>query len=74
MTGPRASINWGEHACEHWWCDGLEDFLVSYLLNTRHWQSEEDYFCAQTCSAAMRWLEDNNREGPFLLWLEMFDP
>jgi arylsulfatase A-like enzyme len=73
-SGPRAGIDWREHACEHWWCDGLEEFLVQYLLNTRHWQSEEDYFCAQTCDAAMRWLEDNRREGPFLLWLEMFDP
>jgi arylsulfatase A-like enzyme len=74
VSGPRAGINWREHVREHWWSEVLEERLIQYLLNTRHRRSEEDYFCARTCNAAMRWLEDNGREQPFLLWLEMFDP
>ncbi len=48
--------------------------IRQYLRNTRHIESEEDYFCARTTLAAMNWLEENHLNTPFLLWVEMFDP
>jgi len=48
--------------------------LRKFCLNNLDAHSEEDRVCARTIRAAMRWLGRNHRQGPFALWLEMFDP
>ena len=49
--------------------------------NERHWRnvhfcrkSESDYFCAQVCERASRWLERNHTHQDFYLHLDIFDP
>ena len=48
--------------------------LTDYLPLRQKWQGEEDQYAAKVCCAAMDWLEDVDRERPFLLWLDCFDP
>jgi hypothetical protein len=48
--------------------------LTDYLPLRQKWQGEEDQYAAKVCRAAMDWLEDVDRERPFLLWLDCFDP
>ena len=43
-------------------------------MNTQYRKSEEDFFCASSCNAAMSWLEQNISEKPFALFIDMFDP
>jgi arylsulfatase A-like enzyme len=51
-----------------------QENLLQYMMNTAMRKDEQDYFCAQSCTAAMKWLEQNARNKPFLLWIDMFDP
>jgi len=48
--------------------------IAQYLWNQRGRQVEEDYQCARVFLSAMRWLEDNAANAPFLLWIDSFDP
>ena len=48
--------------------------MIQYMMNTSLRKGEDDYFCAQTCRAAMDWLERSARQKPFLLFIDMFDP
>lgn len=48
--------------------------LTQYLLNIQDRKGEEDYFAAQVFSHAEGWLEDNQDNGPFFLWVDSFDP
>lgn len=48
--------------------------LVQYLLNKRHFSREADLTGAAVIQRGMTWLEENHDDGPFLLWLESFDP
>ncbi|MBW2179164.1 MAG: sulfatase [Deltaproteobacteria bacterium] len=48
--------------------------LMDYLPLRQKWQGEEDQYAAKVCGAAMDWLEKVDRERPFLLWLDCFDP
>ena len=38
------------------------------------WRGEDDRFPPRTAAKAVRWLEENYRFHPFLLWLDFFDP
>ncbi|MFW6164016.1 MAG: sulfatase, partial [Planctomycetota bacterium] len=38
------------------------------------WRGEEDRFAPRTARVAIRWLEENYRHHPFLLWVHFFDP
>jgi arylsulfatase A-like enzyme len=40
----------------------------------RYRNSEWDTFPAKTAETTIRWLEENNRAGPFFLWVDFFDP
>jgi len=74
-SGPRSSVNPEDHAPKHLLNPRFRDRIIQYVLNTRDRKSEEDYFCAQTCRAAAKWLEDNkDNDGPFMLFIDMFDP
>jgi len=48
--------------------------MKQYMANTAMRKSEEDYFCAQSVKTAITWLEQNTRQKPFFLWIDMFDP
>lgn len=74
MSGPRDKVDPQQHMPEHLWNKQYERAMAQYMMNTSLRRSEEDYFCAQSCRAAMDWLERNARQKPFLLWLDMFDP
>lgn len=73
-SGPRSSIDIKKHVLEHLITPMSTGTATQYLLNTMDRKSEDDYFCAQVCNKAVKWLKDNGREKSFLLWLEMFDP
>ena len=48
--------------------------LENHLAQHGHWQVEEDRFAPRTIQAACRWLEENQNEGQFFLYLDLFDP
>lgn len=73
-SGPREKFNPKKHMPEHLWNEGYDDNMRQYLMNTQNRKSEEDYFCARSCSAAMDWLEKNVNNKPFMLFIDMFDP
>jgi len=79
QSGPKEKFDARNYLPEHLWeldrySDGQNPRVLQYLLNTQDRRSEDDYFCARTCRLAMRWLERNLSQKPFMLWLEMFDP
>ena len=48
--------------------------LVQYLLNKRAFRLESELTGGIVIQRAMDWLKENHDDGPFLLWLESFDP
>ncbi len=48
--------------------------LTNYLRNISWWQNEEDRFAPRTIRAACRWLEENQDQDKFFLYLDLFDP
>jgi arylsulfatase A-like enzyme len=52
----------------------LDFIMVSYARNTAWWRSEEDRFAPRTIQAACRWLEENQDQEKFFLYLDLFDP
>jgi arylsulfatase A-like enzyme len=48
--------------------------LVQYLLNKRHFSREADLTGGAVIERGIDWLKDNHDQGPFMLWLESFDP
>lgn len=48
--------------------------LMQYLLNIQDRVSEEDYFAAKVFRSAARWVDDNARQKPFMLWVDSFTP
>jgi arylsulfatase A-like enzyme len=48
--------------------------LRSYLRNTADWRKEEDHFAPRTVQEACRWLERNQDQDKFFLYLDLFDP
>ena len=51
-----------------------KDGMVHYLRNVSDRQGEEDHFAPRTVQAACDWLDANHDQGPFLLYIDMFDP
>ncbi len=48
--------------------------LENYNRNTAWWQSEEDRFIAQSVKTACNWLERNQEQDKFFLFMDLFDP
>ncbi len=48
--------------------------LVQYLLNKRHFQKEAELTGGAVIQRGIDWLKENHDDGPFMLWLEAFDP
>jgi len=74
QSGPKEKFDPKKHMPEHLWNENYDRLMRQYLMNTQDLRGEEDYFCAQSCRAAMRWLERNTGSKPFMLWLDTFDP
>lgn len=53
---------------------GQPDRLAQYRRNVAERRGEEDYFPAQVIGQAARWLEEQGRQTPFFLHLDVFDP
>jgi arylsulfatase A-like enzyme len=49
-------------------------FFKTYLRNTSWWQGEEDRFTPRTLQAACNWLDRNQDQDQFFLWIDLFDP
>ncbi|UCC97195.1 MAG: sulfatase [Phycisphaerales bacterium] len=73
-SGPKDKFDPRKHMPAHLWNKRYDANMRQYMMNTQDRESEEDYFCARSCSAAMDWLEDNAEGGSFMLWIDMFDP
>ncbi len=75
VSGPRGSVHPENHAPPHLLNDYFRERIIQYVLNTKDRKGEKDYFCAQSCAAASRWLRNNKgNDGPFMLFVDMFDP
>ncbi len=75
VSGPRKSVHPEAHIPRHMLNPGYRELVTQYLLNTQERKGEEDYFCAESCAAAGRWLRDNEDNGtPLMLFVDMFDP
>lgn len=48
--------------------------LTQYLLNMLDRHCEEDYLPARVFRRACRWLDENRRNAPWLLWVDSFAP
>ena len=48
--------------------------LVQYLLNKRHFKKEAELTSGAVVQRGTDWLKENHDEGPFMLWMEAFDP
>ena len=73
-SGPKQNFDPKKHMPAHLWNERYDRNMRQYLMNTQDRESEEDHFCARSCSAAMHWLERNTTSKPFMLWIDMFDP
>lgn len=74
-SGPRSMVNPEDYTPKHLLNKRFRDRINQYILNTKDRKSEQDYFCAQTCNAAVKWLEENKHNtDPFMLFMDMFDP
>ena len=73
-SGPKEKFDPKKHMPAHLWNNRYDANMRQYLMNTQDRTGQEDYFCAQSCSAAMNWLRQNVNSKPFMLWIDMFDP
>ena len=74
LGGPKEKFQPKNHMPPDLWNQGYDNSMRTYMMNSQYWQGEDDYFAAQTVSAAVKWLERNATNSPFMLWVEMFDP
>lgn len=54
--------------------DFFHNGLRQYLRNISVRRREEDYFVAQVCQTAARWLEEMRGRDNLVLWVDCFDP
>ena len=73
-SGPKGLFNPRDYMPEHLWNENYDKLTRQYLMNNQDRRTEEDYIVARSCRTAMRWLEQNMDDKPFMLWLELFDP
>ena len=73
-SGPPGKFDPKKHMPEHHWNKGYNTRMLQYMMNTQDRRSEEDYFCAQSFGAGVRWLKQNKNGKPFMLWIDTFDP
>ena len=74
QSGPKHKFDPSKHIPEHLWNEAYDRNIRQYMMNTQDRITEADYFCARSCRAAACWLERNAENGPFMLWMDTFDP
>lgn len=74
QSGPKHKFDPKKHMPEHLWNEAYDVNIRQYMMNTQDRLTEADYFCARSCQASARWLERNADNGPFMLWMDTFDP
>ena len=51
------------------------DFILQrHMANTEWWKHEEDRFAPRSVQAACKWLDENQDQESFFLYLDLFDP
>jgi len=73
-SGPKDAFDPRKHMPAHLWNETYDRNMRQYMMNTQDREGPKDYFCAQSCEAAAKWLEQNGTSKPFMLWIDMFDP
>ncbi|MQY79557.1 MAG: sulfatase-like hydrolase/transferase [Bacteroidetes bacterium] len=73
-SGPKEKFDPKKHMPTHLWNEQYDRYMRQFMMNTQDRKSEEDYFTARSCRTAMKWLEQNINNKPFMLWLDMFSP
>lgn len=48
--------------------------LKDYLPQRQHWRSDADQMAAKVVDSSLEYLERRDKNRPFLLWLDSFDP
>jgi len=74
LGGPKEQFQPKDHMPPDLWNPGYDNAMRTYMMNSQYWETEDDYMAAQTVSRALKWLERNSTNKPFMLWVEMFDP
>ena len=73
--GPKKSVNPEDYSPKHLLHEVYRENIIQYILNTKDWKSEEDYFSAQVANKAVTWLEEvKDNDGSFMLYLDFFNP
>ena len=62
-SGPKDKFDPSKHMPAHLWNENYDRNMRQYLMNTQDRKSEQDYFCARSCSAAADWLNGFVQEG-----------
>ncbi len=52
----------------------LLDEIADYLKNRQYWRTEEDQNCPNIMKMAVKYLEHADKNQPFFLWIDNFDP
>jgi len=73
-SGPAHLVDPKKHMPAHLWSPGYDRNMRQYLMNTRDFKGEDDYFCARTFAAGLEWLKRNAGKRRLMLWLDTFDP
>src|SRR5512133_3377746 len=50
------------------------EIIKRHYRNSAWWKGEEDTFVARTMRSACQWLEDNQGQDKFFLWVDTFEP
>ncbi|MDF1513933.1 MAG: sulfatase [Anaerolineae bacterium] len=64
---PREKTRTGHHFQD-------KNLVDLHRWTNRYYRCEEDCFPPRTAGHAVRWLEENDKSRPFLLWVDFFDP
>ena len=48
--------------------------LMDYLPQRQHWRGEQDQMVARVSRSAIQYLRDRDKQKPFFLWIDSFDP
>lgn len=59
---------------EEMWSEFSKDEMKGYLAQRQYWKTDADQNVAQIAKQSIRFLEEADRNKPFFLWIDSFDP
>jgi arylsulfatase A-like enzyme len=71
---PAYRIDEDGNQVEEMWSLFSKDEMVGYLAQRQYWRSDEDQNVAHIARHSIRFLEEIDRNKPFFLWIDSFDP